>query len=96
MSLFKQVLICIGCIFIYLAFWHTFYLIKLIWICIFGKFAGVHNGDCFCNWCDFGVFPDNRQTCENQEQNNVMFIDALWSIAPHRAKQDIDRNKYKI
>ena len=31
-----------------------------------------------------------------QEQNNVMFIDALRSIAPHRAKQAIDKNKYKI
>ena len=24
-----------------------------------------------------------------REQNNVMFIDALWSIAPHRAKYKI-------
>ena len=31
-----------------------------------------------------------------QEQNNIMFIDALRSIAPHRAKQAIDKNKYKI
>ena len=31
-----------------------------------------------------------------REQNNVMFIDALWSIAPHRAKQAIDKDKYKI
>ena len=31
-----------------------------------------------------------------REQNNVMFIDALWSIAPHRAKQAINKNKYKI
>ena len=30
------------------------------------------------------------------EQNNVMFIDALWSIAPHQVKQAIDKNKYKI
>ena len=27
------------------------------------------------------------------EQNNVMFIDALWSIAPHQAKQAIEREK---
>ena len=31
-----------------------------------------------------------------REQNNVMFIDALRSIAPHRAKQAIDKNKSKI
>ena len=31
-----------------------------------------------------------------REQNNVMFIDALRIIAPHQAKQAIDKNKYKI
>ena len=31
-----------------------------------------------------------------REQNNVMFIDALRSIAPHRAKQAKDKDKYKI
>ena len=45
------------------------------------------------------IITDRHMKISNngvREQNNVMFIDALRSIAPDRAKQAIDKNKYKI